>query len=442
MTRASGVPSPADTIVAQASGFGRAALGVVRISGPRSRAVVETIAGALPPARMVSLKSLREPHGEILDRALVTWFPGPASFSGEDMAEVSVHGGLAVMAAVLRAILAVPGVRLAEPGEFTRRAVLNGKLDLAAAEALGDLIDAETQAQRRQAMRHLDGALGDAIARWREELLMALALVEADLDFSDEGDVAGDGVAAALLNARAVEAELGRALADHSGERLREGFTVVIAGPPNAGKSTLLNHLAKREVAIVSPHAGTTRDAIEVRCEIGGLPVLLVDTAGLRPSADPVEREGVRRTRTRIDDADLVLWLESIDSVAEQTPEGEGSLRVTTKADLDAGRCWAAGQLAVSAVTGRGVSALLDAIRQRAAEAMAAETSLITRERHREAFAAARTALRCAIDSPTKPTDLLAEDLRGATRALGTITGHVGAEDVLDRIFSSFCIGK
>lgn len=431
-----------DTIVAPASGRGRAALSVVRISGPAAVSVLDTMAGGAPPPRRMTLRGLRDNAGDLLDRALVVWLPGPASFTGEDMAELFVHGGTAVLSAVLRATVSVPRVRLAEPGEFTRRAVLNGKLDLAEAEALGDLIDAETQAQRRQALRHLDGVLGRSVDRWREEVVDALALIEADLDFSDEGDVSGDLVEEALGRARIVHDEIATELADRRGERLREGFVVVIAGPPNAGKSTLLNHLAKRDVAIVSPHPGTTRDAVEVRCDIGGYPVLLVDTAGIRDTHDPVEVEGVSRAEGRMKEADLVLWLDPLDEPARANPSDSGpSLAVRTKADLVHARPGGNG-LAVSATTGVGIDSLLATLEHRIKAAAGGDAALVTRERHRQALGAALAALSRAIDAGAKSPELLAEDLRVSATMIGQITGHVGADDVLDRIFSAFCIGK
>jgi tRNA modification GTPase len=425
-----------DTIVAQATGRGRAALAAIRVSGPRTRFVIETVAGRLPEPRRMALRAFLDGAGEVIDRGLVVWFPAPASFSGEDMAELHVHGGAAVVTGLLQRLAALEGVRLAEPGEFTRRAVLNGKLDLTAAEAIGDLIDAETEAQRRQAQRQLAGALGGAVARWRDEVLTALALIEADLDFSDEGDVGEGLVEAAAGKLRPVLTEIEAALADTSGERLREGFLVVIAGPPNAGKSSLLNYLAKRDVAIVSPHAGTTRDALEVHCDLGGFPVTLVDTAGMREASDPVEREGVARAEARIGDADLVLWLWPVDSVGERAPASPGADVMVVRSKADLGACSGG----ISVVTGAGVGELIEEIGRRASRAMGGG-GLITRQRHRAALGEARGALVTALSS-AKPAALLAEDVRGALRALGGITGHVGAEDVLDRIFATFCIGK
>lgn len=432
---------PDDTIFAAASGFGRAAVSVIRISGPQSGAVLEALAGTVPEPRRLTLRTLREPvTGEPLDQALVAWMPGPKSFTGEDQAELHIHGGVAVRAAVLRAVSALPGCRPAEAGEFTRRAFLNGRLDLTRVEGLADLIDAETEAQRRQALRQLEGQLGTAVEVWREELLQVLALLEAALDFSDEGDVPEALEDEAARRVAALRTDIGAALARPSGERLRDGFTVVLAGAPNSGKSTLLNALARREVAIVSPIAGTTRDVIEVRCDLGGLPVTLVDTAGLRDSDDLVEQEGVARARARAEAADLVLWLVPPDGVPP--PDRAAGLRVATKADL--GRPSVPVDLVVSAQTEAGLEGLLERLRSAAEQSLGAGDALLTRERHRRALAAAAEALGRADTLLARRADLelAAEEVRLATRAVGEITGRVDVEDVLDRLFSAFCIGK
>jgi tRNA modification GTPase len=308
--------SPArSTIFALSSGRPPAAIAVVRISGPGARMALETLAGRVPEPRRAALARLRDPlNGEPLDEALVLWFPAPRSETGEDMAELQLHGGRAVIAAVLAALGRLVGFRPAEAGEFTRRAFENGRLDLTAVEGLADLISAETEAQRRQAFRQLKGLLGDRAETWRGRLIGALALVEAGIDFSDEGDVPQDLLTPALEIARALRDEISAVLAQAGrGERLRDGLVVAIAGPPNAGKSTLLNRIAKREAAIVSPFAGTTRDVIEVHFDLGGYPVTLLDTAGVRETDDPVEQEGVRRARERAAGADLVLWVVSAD---------------------------------------------------------------------------------------------------------------------------------
>src|SRR5689334_9634510 len=302
------------TIFALSSGRPPAAIAVVRISGPQARLAVERLTGRVPQPRQATLVSVREPAtGEVIDEALALWFPAPASETGEDVAELQLHGGHAVIAGVLKALGAIEGCRMAEPGEFTRRAFENGKLDLTAVEGLGDLIAAETAAQRRQAFRQLKGLIGDRAEAWRQALIDALALVEAGIDFSDEADVPADLIAPAVQLARSLRDDIAAMLADgHRGERLREGLVVAIAGPPNAGKSTLFNRLARREAAIVSPYPGTTRDVIEVHLELDGYPVTILDTAGIRDSAEPVEEEGVRRARARAAQADLVLWVTDI----------------------------------------------------------------------------------------------------------------------------------
>ncbi|MFE1597561.1 tRNA uridine-5-carboxymethylaminomethyl(34) synthesis GTPase MnmE [Methylobacterium sp. ID0610] len=432
-----------DTIFAPASGFGRAAVAVVRISGPRAVAVLEVLTRRPPPPpRRLSLRILRDPgSGEVLDQALVAWMPGPGTFTGEDSVELQLHGGPAVRMAVLRTLGSIPGLAPAEPGAFTRRAFLNGRMDLTEVEGLADLIDAETEAQRRQAMRQLDGGLGRLVEGWRKALLDVLAMTEAALDFSDEGDVDDAALSqAGLAAARDVGRAIRAALADgRRGERLRDGLTVVLAGAPNAGKSTLLNALAKRDAAIVSSVPGTTRDAIEVRCDLGGLPVVLVDTAGLRESADSIEVEGIARSRRRIAQADLVLWLVPPEGSDEPAPAG--AVVVRTKADL--APSGPGGGLSISAVTGQGLGALLDAIEAAAQAALGAGDAVVTRERQRRALEACADHLDRAIGGAgALPAELVAEDLRLAVRALGVVAGRVGVEEVLDRLFASFCIGK
>jgi tRNA modification GTPase len=299
------------TIFALSSGRGPAAIAVIRISGPRAGEALEALTGKIPSPRQAALARIRDPRTQdIIDEALGLWFPAPHSETGEDVAELQLHGGRAVIAAVLGALARIDGLKPAEAGEFTRRAFENGKLDLTAVEGLADLVAAETQGQRRQAFRQMKGLLGNRAEAWRQRLIQALALVEARIDFSDEADVPENLLAPALAIARELEAEIAAALADGGrGERLREGLVVAIAGPPNAGKSKLLNRIARREAAIVSPFAGTTRDVIEVHLDLGGWPVTLLDTAGIRDTSDPVELEGVRRARERANGADLVLWV-------------------------------------------------------------------------------------------------------------------------------------
>ncbi|MCJ2125469.1 tRNA uridine-5-carboxymethylaminomethyl(34) synthesis GTPase MnmE [Methylobacterium sp. J-077] len=437
-----------ETLFAPASGFGRAAVSVIRISGPAAGPVLVALGGALPPPRRLSLRSLRDPaDGTELDRALVAWFPGPDTYSGEDMVELHLHGGTAVRLGVLTALARMPGCRAAGPGAFTRRAVLNGRMDLAEAEAVADLIDAETEGQRRQALRQLDGALSRQVAAWREEAIDCLAAAEAALDFSDEGDVDEAGLDAALFGrAAALCQAIATALHDgRRGERLRDGFFVVLAGAPNAGKSTLLNALSRRDVAIVSDVPGTTRDAIEVRLDLGGLPVFLVDTAGLRETAEPVEAEGILRSRAHIGAADLVLALVPPDgAMPDLGPAEVRTLTVLTKADLFAGSSNAIPHeaIAVSARTGTGLEVLLDAIQDEAEAGLGTGDALVTRARHRAALEACVAHLDRLLAGEGASPELAAEDLRLAVRSLGEVGGHVGVEDVLDRLFSGFCIGK
>jgi tRNA modification GTPase len=387
------------------------------------------------------LRVLRDAEGQVIDRGLVLFFPGPTSFTGEDIVEFHIHGSRAVLAALLRHLTALPGLRLAEAGEFTRRAFEAGKLDLAAVEGLADLIDSETEWQRRQALRQMDGALGVLAGQWRTQLLEAMTLLAAEIDFSDEGDVDGPLHDEAMGIAASVLGSLRRALGSFAmGERVREGFVVVLAGPPNAGKSSLLNALARRDVAIVSPVAGTTRDALEVRLDLDGLPVILIDTAGLRESVDPIEVEGVRRARALVERADLVLSLRGIDSEPYRTAEEVPQIPVATKVDL--GGTVLPGERAISVKNGEGLPELLAAIGEYLRGLGQSEPALLTRERHRIAVADAIAALARATESAGAPSELLAEDIRLAVMALERLVGRIGVEDVLDHLFAGFCIGK
>jgi tRNA modification GTPase len=440
------VISSSDTIFAAASGHGRSGICVIRVSGPGTRAALEAMAGGVPAPRRLTLRTLSHAiSAEPLDRALVAWMPGPESFTGEDQAELHIHGGLAVRSAVLGALAALEGFRPAEPGEFTRRAFLNGRMELSEVEGLADLIDAETEAQRRQALRQLQGSLGHLVEDWRERLIDILASLEACLDFSDEGDVAVGLERRIMVDLEHLAAELGHNLGDQGrGERLRDGFVVVLAGPVNAGKSTLLNALAKRQIAIVAATPGTTRDAIEVHCDLEGLPVTFIDTAGLRETEDEVEQQGIARAKARVGAADLVLWLQGPgqQAVGEHV-NGAPALRVRTKADLGALPRIGEGDLVISAKTGFGMDQLLARVLALAEEGMGQGDAVITRERHRAALQRAAASLaRGSAALGSGSVELGAEDVRLALRALGEITGRVDVEQVLDRIFASFCIGK
>ena len=461
-----------DTIFALSSGRPPAAIAVLRISGPQAGAALTALIGRLPRPREAVLARARDPDsGEIIDDALALWFPAPRSVTGEDVAELHVHGGRAVVAAVLAALGRRAHCRPAEPGEFTRRAFDNGKLDLTRVEGLADLIAADAEAQRRQALRQLRGWLSDRAESWRTALIAALALIEARIDFADEGDVPEDLMTPALKGARALRDEIAAALADQRrGERLREGLVVAIAGPPNAGKSSLINRIARREAAIVSPYAGTTRDVIEVHLDLGGAPVTLLDTAGIRESDDPVEQEGVRRARARAAEADLVLWV--VDATArEEAAVGKGATLGQTSAagEQGAGKPsrWtilnkidlvargvnepaslttddASRSFAISARTGEGLAELLGALERFAADFLGGgEPVLITRERHRLALQETLAALdRALAEPPADREEIVAEELRLAARALGRLVGRVDVEDILDVIFRDFCIGK
>src|ERR1700733_615680 len=435
------------TIFALASGVGRAAIAVLRISGPECLAVLRMIApGADFPDRRAVLRTLRHPYSrEPLDRALITWFCAPRSFTGEEMAEVSVTGGRAVISAFIKALALIPGLRLAEPGEFAWRAFMNGKIDLSEVDGLADLVEAETEAQRRQAQRIAGGALSRECDAIRTSLLEAMAIVETQIDFTDVEDASDFTLETVKDAARGAIERIDRALATaDAASRLREGFTVVIAGPPNVGKSTLMNALAGRDVAITSPVPGTTRDLIEVFLDLRGYPVILVDTAGVRGSHDPIEQEGVARARRRAESADLILWLN--DRADDLGPSlGSATLVVRTKIDLkqaDPSVGKPAG-VAISAKTGAGVDRLLDVIAELAEERMSSrEPTLLTLERHRRGFQEARQALAATLVPGAAEPELIAEDLRRAALAMDRIVGRIGAEDVLGEIFARLCVGK
>jgi tRNA modification GTPase len=447
--------SSASTIFALSSAHGRAAIAVIRASGPKAGEALRLLTGRGAEPRKASLRTLRDPRtGEELDQALVIFFPAPASETGEDVLELHVHGGRAVIRSVLDALGRSEGCRPAEPGEFARRAFENGKIDLTAAEGIADLVDAETEVQRRQAVRQAGGMLAALYERWRGQLIDALGLVEAAIDFSDEGDVSQQAVAQAERAASRLVEDIRAHLADgNRGEILREGFQVVLAGPPNVGKSSLLNALARREAAIVSAEAGTTRDIIEVRLDLEGLAVVVSDTAGLREASSAVEREGIRRTLERGRGADLVLWVMDATEPDEALPAGLAGpeaqlLMVANKADLLADRSAAAeasraNVLVVSARTGSGMDALTRRIAALARERVGSgDGPVLTQARHRLGLEAAARGLEAFLAGTDQGLELRAEDLRLATQAIGRITGRVDPEHVLDAIFGRFCIGK
>jgi len=471
-----------DTIFALSTPPGRSAIAVIRISGPDAAAALLALTSSLPEPRSASLRRLRDPvSGDILDEALVIRFAAPRTETGEDIVELQVHGGRAVIQSVLTALARMPSLRPAEPGEFARRALINGKLDLAEVEGLADLIDAETEAQRQQAIRAAAGLSSAVYDDWRSDTLAAMALVGSAIDFSDESDVSADAVRRAEVVAERLAGRLAAALGDgHRGEILRNGFRVVLAGPPNAGKSSLLNALSRRQAAIVSDEAGTTRDVIEVRLNLGGWPVIVCDTAGLREAESKVEQEGIRRTLDEARRADLILWLVAPDTErdpgsvggpasgqsggppAELLLDGTPVITVETKSDLltideknssdlihvkhfpetppetppDL-------TLRISTLTGEGLATLTADLAERAKKATGNPgDAVITRLRHRREVEIAHLHVRAFLDSPHQQVELRAESLRLAASAIGRLTGHIGAEEVLGEIFGRFCIGK
>jgi tRNA modification GTPase len=432
-----------DTIFALATPPGRGAIAIVRLSGPGTDAALTGLGAGGLKARMASLRTLTH-EGRTIDQALVLRFPGPNSYTGEDCAELHLHGGRAVVEAAAKALVAL-GLRPADPGEFTRRAFENGRMDLAQAEAVADLIDAETTAQAAQALGQLDGALGAAYAGFRRDLLKALALVEAEIDFPDEevpdnlARTAGPVLDGLIVDLKGALADGGR------GERVREGYRIVLIGETNAGKSSLFNALVAREAAIVTPIAGTTRDVLDADLVIGGYAVTLSDTAGLRDSDDPVEAEGVRRARARAEQAELRLWVRApgdVDGVAADYARPD-DLVVLTKADLGAAPIVGREALIVSTTTGEGMAALHDWIAARLARDLSgADFPAVTRERHRRRLEEALVSVEAGRRALDLAPEMAGDDLRRAAEALARVTGAIGVEDILGEVFSTFCIGK
>lgn len=418
-----------DTIVALSSGRPPAAIAVIRSSGPHALRIAERLAGPLPPPRHASLRLLKHPaDGALIDRALLIVFPGPDTATGEDVVEYQCHGGKAVIDALIGALVDSGSVRLAEPGEFTRRALANGRIDLTQAQGLADLLEAETEVQRRGALLRTEGALRTLLARWRAALLGLAAEAEVAIDYADEEDGQGDFDPAARI--AALVAEMDALLAAPRLEKLRDGVRVVVAGPPNAGKSSLVNALAGEARAIVTEIAGTTRDRIEVPLALAGLPVVLVDTAGLRDSDDPIERIGVGLSRDELVSADLILWL----GAAADLPRPDAVL-VATKCDLGMRP-----GVPVSATTGAGLAELKALIIDRARTITPAQGQLSLSRREASLLEETRAALTdaCALADPL----LIAEHLRSARTALDRLAGHAGVDDLLDALFSRFCLGK
>ena len=445
------------TIFALSSGRAPSAIAVVRVSGREAGAALTLLAGKIPGPRRAARALLRDANRQPIDDAIVLWFPAPSSATGEDVAEFHIHGGQAVLAALFASLSAMENVRAADPGEFTRRAFENGKLDLTEAEGLDDLIHADTDRQRRQALRQLKGLLGDRVRDWRTQIIEASALIEAGIDFSDEGDVPTELIAPALARIETLLGEIQKVLAGQGrSERLREGLVIAIAGPPNVGKSTLMNQLARRDVAIVSPHAGTTRDIIEVALDLDGYPVTVIDTAGVRETEDPVELEGVRRARARAREADLVLWLSDAEHDKNIVGEGPAPIwLVRNKIDLDQvgsgtamqsrGKGQGQGEptFAISASRGDGIPELISGLVGFAQEFFGAtESGLISRLRQRELLQQTAASLQRCVAVIGQGEELAAEDLRAAAHSLGRLLGRVDVEDILDAVFREFCIGK
>ena len=451
-----------DTIVAIATPPGRGGIGVVRVAGPEARTIVAPMLRLKSPLAagraafgelvepdttsvnrgQVSRAVAPAPHSRRIDEVVVTFFAKPHSYTTDDIIEIAAHGSPVVLRHVVEMALA-GGARLAEPGEFARRAFENGKLDLAEIEGLADLIEAETDAQRRQALAQAGGSLSKLYENWRSRLIEIAALTEAAIDFSDEGDVSTSAFAEARNRAVILKDEIAAHLNDgHRGEILRDGFRVALLGPPNAGKSSLLNALARRDAAIVSAEAGTTRDVIEVRLDLGGLPVIVSDTAGIREASSEIEREGIRRSLAAARDADLVIWLaENPESIPPLRISRETSLVIRSKADLPHESEFDG--LAISATTGACMDRLIEEIARRASQAVGSQSApALTQARHRQALENALKDIEAFLNGSPDAVELRAEDLRRAAHAIGRITGRIDVEDVLDQIFSRFCIGK
>lgn len=437
-----------ETIYALASARGRGGVAVVRISGGKAGTALRALSGRKAGAdRVAEVRSLKDPvAGDVLDEALVLYFQAPRSFTGEDVVELHLHGGLAVVDSVLEGLGKIEGLRLAAPGEFSRRGVENGKFDLSAAEGIADLIEAETGAQRRQALRQMKGAFGALCDSWREQLIKSLAYVEAEIDFADE-DLPDDLARSVMPGLTLLKQEISWFLADRRGEKIRDGLFVAVVGPPNAGKSSLVNYLAGRDAVIVSEEAGTTRDVVEIRLVVAGVPVTICDTAGLRDAGGQVEQEGIRRARMTAENADLRIWLSdaSAGSDIEEDAMRPGDFVLVNKIDKVDGDDLPAAVLGMSLKSGAGVSEFVASLEKRIADMFGeVETPVVTRARHRTELLTCVEALGRAekLAAGQGEVALVAEELRQAVRSLGRITGRVDVEDLLDVVFRDFCIGK
>lgn len=433
------------TIFALSSRAGRAGIAVVRLSGPGSAVALKQMSGVVPEPRSLAYRKIRHPlSSDILDAGLVVWLPGPATVTGEDMAEFHLHGSPAIVSSILSALAGLDGFKLADAGEFTRRAFANDKLDLVEVEGLADLLAAESEPQRRLAMRQFLGEASSVYERWRFDLIEALAMVEASIDFVDEGDVAEQARHLVIPRVERLIAELDDALQRARGAGLvRAGLKVVIAGPPNVGKSSFLNWLAARDVAIVSPIAGTTRDVVEARMSIAGFPIVLSDTAGIRNAQDEIERIGIVKAKAEISDADILVWVDAVDVISEVLPDRRPDIRVLNKVDISESIQTRNDVFAVSLKAGTGLEKLSLAIQQTiTSRASMAEDAVVVRERHKAAVEQSIRLLNDVKNLNEMPLELMAEKMRGAAHALATITGRIDVEDLLGQIFSEFCIGK
>ncbi len=431
------------TIYALSTPPGKSGVAIIRVSGMKTQTALQALGvSPLPAPRMAKLAALHAPGGALIDRALVLYFPGPSSFTGEDVAEFHVHGGRSVIRAMLDSLAALPGLRLAEPGEFMRRAFLNGKMDLTAAEGLADLIDAETESQRRQALRLMQGEAAKFFDGLRSGILHALAYLEAYIDFPDE-DIPAHVLGEIDAELNGLKESITRQLAMAKlGSTIREGVRVAIIGPPNAGKSSLLNLLAQRDVAIVSPLAGTTRDVLEAHLDIRGYSVTFVDTAGIREHQDEIEAEGIRRSLREADNADVRILLRDASAATAKDEfsrfEDERTLSVYNKSDL----AKAAPSLAISVEQATGIDRLLAELEKKIETFFPAESVYVTRERHRHHLSNGLIYINNYLDSPSLPLELKCEELRSAAYEIGKITGRISVDELLGHIFSSFCIGK
>jgi len=429
-------PAVGDTIFALSSGAPPAAVALIRVSGPAAGNAIEALAGERPQPRRASLATLRDPgSNDVLDRALLLWFPEPGSATGEDLAEFHLHGGRSVVAGVQEVLASLPGLRPAEPGEFTRRAFENGRIDLSQAEGLADLLLAETQSQRRAALTLAGGGFSRKVEGWQKSLLAISAQIEAELDFSDEGDVTENAPRSWRYDLDALSHELAALLRQPPAERLRDGIRVVIAGPPNSGKSSLLNHLAGREAAITSAIAGTTRDLVEAPTAIGGTPFLLVDTAGLRESKDEIEAIGVERAKASLEAADLILWLGTPDAC----PDRGRAIIVESMADLRESADPAA-EVSISCKTGAGMDLLVTLLGERSRLLLPQEGEVAINQRHKLVLKDCSGHLSASLVA--QDPLIASEELRQARALLDRITGRAGVEDMLDTLFGSFCMGK